>query len=210
MVAVHIKFSDTATYVCNDGMVVESYNCTTTTNPISKFHIILCPVHSLQVSHILSTRGPQNIDSHRVPSSSWMSHIWDIPYRPAEWQWRPYLITRLLAWHYLSTTSSSFITGLTVADFTHTSSFFIHPSSHCLLNTLTRLGKFFFVLSFAHIGWIRRVGPTSGSPMMFRRVVFFLGIYFILFFSFFFSFSTDLYLSTWFYATGGSFAVEEC
>ena len=45
-------------------------------------------------------------------------------------------------------------------------------------------------------------GSTFGLIMMFRRVVFSLGLY-PLFFPFLYS--ADLFLSTWCYATGGSF-----
>jgi len=45
-------------------------------------------------------------------------------------------------------------------------------------------------------------GSTFGLIMMFRRMVFSLGFY-LLFFPF--PYSADLFLSTWYYATGGSF-----
>ena len=52
--------------------------------------------------------------------------------------------------------------------------FFVHPSSHCLLNALTTFEN---ILSSAYVDGFEEFGSTFGLIMMFRRVVFSLGLY---------------------------------
>ena len=100
---------------------------------------------------------------------------------------------------------ASLITSLTVLDFAHTPSFFSSIRHHTAFSTrFARLE--ILILSLARIWWIWRVSTNVWFHlrMMFRRVVFFLLAFIILFFS------PQTSISTWCYATGGSFAVGEC
>ena len=143
------------------------------------------------------------INSRRVPSSSWMSQIWDIPRQHLEQRWQP--ATSLLGsinhgtahWrHHLSPLASPLWTICTRQVFSsirHHAAFSTHWQ-HPEILPHPFIGS--------HMGGFEEFGPTLTFTMMFRRVIFSLA--FISLFFFFFSFFRRPFLSTWCYATGGS------
>jgi len=127
------------------------------------------------------------VDSCRVLSCSWMSHIWDIPLnlQSNKGSCPPHHKTPWISSPQYSLTTSSLIddtiTYLTVADFAHTPSFFfVHLSSCCLLNMLATFEN---ILSSACIDSFEGLASMFALVMMFCRVVFFF-LAFIPFFPF--------------------------
>ena len=100
-----------------------------------------------------------------------MSHI---PLQPAEQRWQPPSSSQSSLDKRPPLFIDDIITCLTVVDFAHTPSFFrpfvITLPSH----TLTTFEN---ILSSAHMDSFEEFGSTFGSIMMFRRVVFSLGLY---------------------------------